>query len=67
MREAIQLCEEMAGKKMNVTYSDTARIGDHIWYISDTRRFQNHYPGWSYTRDLRQTVEEIFASMAQRV
>lgn len=67
MREAIQLCEELAGKKMNVAYSDDARIGDHIWYVSDTRRFQNHYPGWSTTRDLRQTVEEIFASMAQRV
>ena len=40
MKEAIALCEQMAGKKMNVVYSDQNRIGDHIWYISDTRKFQ---------------------------
>ena len=49
MQEAIALCEEMAGKKMNVVYSEQNRIGDHIWYISDTRKFQSHYPAWSYT------------------
>ena len=40
MKEAIAVCEQMAGKKMNVVYSDQNRIGDHIWYISDTRKFQ---------------------------
>jgi CDP-paratose 2-epimerase len=45
MREAIGLCEELTGKKMNVAYGDANRLGDHIWYISDTRKFQSHYPG----------------------
>jgi CDP-paratose 2-epimerase len=67
MQEAITLCERMAGKKMNVAYSDTNRIGDHIWYLSDTRKFQAHYPGWSYTRDLESIVSQIFESMATRV
>jgi CDP-paratose 2-epimerase len=67
MQEAITLCEEMTGKKMNVTYSDQNRIGDHIWYVSDVRKFQAHYPGWSYTRDLHRILEEICASLPARV
>jgi CDP-paratose 2-epimerase len=51
---------------MNVSYTDQNRIGDHIWYVSDTRKFQSHYPDWSYACDLRTTVEEIIESHAQR-
>ena len=42
--EAIWLCKEIAGKKVNWTYSGKNRIGDHIWYISNLRKFKNHYP-----------------------
>lgn len=59
MREAITLCEEMTGRKMNVTYTGDNRVGDHIWYVSDTRKFQSHYPDWSYTYDLKRTLTEI--------
>jgi CDP-paratose 2-epimerase len=67
MQEAITICEKITGKKMNVAYSDTNRIGDHIWYISDTRKFQRHYPGWKYTYDLKRIMEQIFESMSARV
>jgi CDP-paratose 2-epimerase len=67
MQEAIALCEDLTGKKMNVSYSDDNRIGDHIWYISDTRKFQSHYPDWSYTYDLPRILREIHDSIASRV
>jgi CDP-paratose 2-epimerase len=67
MQEAITLCEQMTGKKMNVIYDDNNRIGDHIWYISDTRKFQKHYPGWSYTYDLPRILRQIVESMTARV
>jgi CDP-paratose 2-epimerase len=51
---------------MNVTYSDESRIGDHIWYISDTRKFQKHYPGWSYAYDLEETLQQIYDGMVDR-
>jgi CDP-paratose 2-epimerase len=66
MQEAISLIEELTDQKMNVSYTDQNRIGDHIWYVSDTRKFQSHYPDWSYTYDLRTTVEEIIESHALR-
>ena len=31
-------------QKLTWTYEETNRIGDHIWWISDVRKFQSHYP-----------------------
>lgn len=60
MLEAIALCEEISGRKLNYTYVEDNRIGDHIWWVSDVRRFQSHYPNWKYRYDLRRTLEEIY-------
>lgn len=47
--EAIEKIEQILGKKAKLTYVDKPRLGDHIWYISDVRKFQRHYPSWRYT------------------
>lgn len=62
MLEAIELCQEISGRKLEWTYLEDNRIGDHIWWISDVRRFQTHYPGWTYRYDLRRILEEIHAA-----
>lgn len=41
--EAIRLCEQIAAKKLNWSYSEANRSGDHIWWISDVRKFQVQY------------------------
>jgi CDP-paratose 2-epimerase len=66
MLEAIAMCEEITGKKLNYNYDEKNRSGDHIWYISDVSKFQSHYPGWSYQYDLRTIVEEIVAAQHKR-
>jgi len=59
--EGIQTCEEITGQKMKISYTDTHRMGDHIWYISDLRRFKFHYPNWklSYS-SVREIFQEIY-------
>ena len=64
MLEAIEICEELSGRKLNYTYVEDNRIGDHIWYVSDVRRFQSHYPGWKYRYGLREIMKEIHAACA---
>jgi CDP-paratose 2-epimerase len=59
--EAICLCEQITGKKMKVCLSEENRIGDHVWYISDTAKFKRHFPRWDYTRDLETMLSEIYA------
>lgn len=58
--EAIQMCGEITGRKMNWGYLDENRIGDHMWWISDTRKFKSHYPAWDYTYNLSNIIEEIY-------
>ncbi len=66
MQEAIALSEEIVGKRLNVVYKDDARSGDHIWYVSDVRKFCSHYPDWNYRYGLREIVEQIADSMTRR-
>lgn len=60
MLEAIQMCEEISGRKLQYTYEDENRMGDHIWYVSDVSKFKSHYPEWSLTKDVRTILTEIF-------
>jgi CDP-paratose 2-epimerase len=66
MLEAIAVEEELLGKPMRRAYSDDNRRGDHIWWISDVRKFQRHHPEWSYAYDLRRIMEEIHDAMLRR-
>ena len=61
MKEAISKCEALSGKAMNVSYlDDDNRIGDHIWYISDVRKFQKHYPDWHYKYGIDDIFQQIY-------
>ena len=60
------LCEEITGNKMNYSYSDQNRIGDHIWYVSDVSKFEQHYPGWQFTFGLTSTLTQIFNELRER-
>lgn len=66
MLEGIGICEELTGREMNWKYSEQNRAGDHIWYISDMSRFKSHYPEWTHTVDLRQTLMEIRDALQER-
>jgi CDP-paratose 2-epimerase len=67
MLEAIEKCEQLTGKKMNWTYSETNRIGDHMWWISDVSKFKAHYPEWSYKYDIDDILQQLYDGLKQRV
>jgi CDP-paratose 2-epimerase len=64
--EAIGLAEELTGEAMKVSHDDTARIGDHQWWISDVRKFREAYPDWRYGFSLRDTMADILAGQRAR-
>ena len=66
MLEAIAICESLTGRPMSWSYTDGNRAGDHIWWISDVRRFQSHYPNWRYRYDMRGILTEIHDAMVER-
>ncbi|KCZ70525.1 nucleoside-diphosphate-sugar epimerase [Candidatus Methanoperedens nitroreducens] len=62
IQEAIEMCEDITGKKMNYLYTESNRIGDHIWWISDVSKFKLHYPAWKYKYSIKEILVEIFQS-----
>lgn len=66
MLEAITMIEEISGQKLNYTILDEARSGDHIWYVSDVRKFQQHYPNWNFEYDMRRTITEMIQAALKK-
>jgi CDP-paratose 2-epimerase len=60
--EAIDLCQEITGKQMSWEYVPENRTGDHVWYISDLARFQQHYPEWNMKYRVPLILQEIYDS-----
>jgi len=67
MLEAIELCEGISGKKINYSYSDKNRAGDHIWWISDVSKFKRDFPNWHWKYDLEDILKQIHQSFLNRV
>ena len=66
MLEAINICEELSGREMEWTYEENNRVGDHIWWISDVRKFKSHFPEWEYRYGIREILEEIVEAQMVR-
>jgi CDP-paratose 2-epimerase len=66
MLEAIAYTEELTGKRLKYTLSDNARSGDHIWWISDVRKFKRDYPAWDYVYDMKKILQEIVEATRER-
>ena len=50
---------QLTGVKIPTEYDPTARVGDHICYITDLAKFRGHYPEWDLTHDLNNIVEDV--------
>jgi len=51
---------------MNYSYSETNRIGDHIWYISDLSKFKSHFPDWDWKYNLTDILTQIHDGFLKR-
>ena len=65
--EAFELASRFSGREQVWTYVETNRIGDHICYYSDLTKMKTHYPDWTVTKTLKQTVAEIATSWESRL
>ena len=65
--EAIEKCERITGNKLDWQYADANRVGDHIWWISDVKRFRDDYPEWDYRYDLDGIFKDVYEGLRGRV
>src|SRR5438034_8707786 len=66
MVEAITLCEQISGNRLDWNYVEQNRQGDHIWWISDLSRFRKHYPSWKQKYDVPAIRREIYEMNVER-
>jgi len=64
--EAITAVERLIGRPMRWSYDHRHRAGDHIWWISDIRKFREHYPAWNLMYSFDRLIEEIYGDMHDR-
>lgn len=65
--EAIELCENASRRRLEWSYSDVNRTGDHIWWISDMSRFKADYPDFEITYDIKSIVDEMHENSRSRL
>jgi CDP-paratose 2-epimerase len=66
MLEAIELCQQIAGRELDYSLSDRARIGDHRWWISDLDSFKADYPAWQLTFGIEDVLRDIYAQNVEQ-
>jgi CDP-paratose 2-epimerase len=58
--ESIALCEEITGRGLTWDYKEDHRVGDHMWWISDTTKVRHHYPAWTQQYTVPMILREIY-------
>jgi CDP-paratose 2-epimerase len=66
MLEAIDLCQEIAGRELEWSLGEDNRVGDHRWWISDLEPFKRDYPGWDIAHDVSDILREIHDRNVER-
>ncbi len=57
--EVLDRAEQLTGRRIERTYVEQNRVGDHICYISNLAKFRSHYPGWEVTYDLDDIIGDM--------
>ncbi|MDC0408207.1 NAD-dependent epimerase/dehydratase family protein [Candidatus Pelagibacter sp.] len=57
--EAVYLIESFAKIKVNLKLINKARVGDHIWWITNNSKFKKDYPNWKQNYDIKKIIKEL--------
>ena len=60
--EALNLVEDISQIKIKRKFLKIPRVGDHMWYISDTSKFKKDYSNWKQKYNTRKIIEELIQS-----
>ena len=62
--EAIDLVEKISNISIIRNVVRIPRIGDHIWYISNLKKFRKHYPKWKQKYNTKKILGELIESFS---
>ena len=57
--EAIEIIEKELNIKIKKKFVKKSRVGDHIWYISNNKKFIKKYPKWKQKFNIRRIILDL--------
>jgi CDP-paratose 2-epimerase len=60
--EAINIVENKIGKDVKKVFHKNPRVGDHKWYISNIKKFNDHYPNFKQKYNTSIIIDELLES-----
>ena len=57
--EAISEIENIKKIKIKRKFIKQNRVGDHIWYITDNKKFKKDYPNWKQKYNTKKIIKEL--------
>jgi len=57
--EALDIFEKLTSIKIRKKIIKQARIGDHIWYISNMKKFKKDYPNWKQKYNTKKIISDL--------
>jgi CDP-paratose 2-epimerase len=66
--ETINYVNEKLNKNWdNFKITDTPRVGDHIWYVTDLNKFKKDYPEWNIKYSVYDTIDQIIEKNLEKI
>ena len=62
--EAINIIENITQRKIHKKVLRTNRVGDHIWYISNMKKFKKHFPKWKQIYSTKKIISELIEQLS---
>ena len=57
--EALDIVEKLKNINIKKKIIKENRVGDHIWYVSNTKKFKKDYPNWKQRYNTQKIIEEL--------
>ncbi len=62
--EALNLVEQISSIKIKKKIFKQNRVGDHIWYVSNMKKFRSHYPKWKQKYSTKKIINELVSQFS---
>jgi len=57
--EAIEEIEKLSNIKIKKNFIKQNRVGDHVWYITNNKKFKKDYPDWRQKYTTKRIIKEL--------
>ena len=59
--EAFETIEKLTNTYTKKEFKRENRVGDHIWYISNMKKFKSHYPKWKQVYNSEKIISQLLS------